>query len=169
MVRKVEVIPYDAAWVKKFLEERLQLLAILDANVVSIDHIGSTAIPDMPAKPVIDILISVIKINTVDAYNDKMVTFGYEIKGEFGIVGRRFFLKNVNGERSYHVHIFQHGNPELQRHIKFRDYMITHPAEAAQYAELKIKLAQLFPDNITAYCEGKNNFIKEIDQKSKIS
>jgi GrpB-like predicted nucleotidyltransferase (UPF0157 family) len=82
--------------------------------------------------------------------------------GEFGIPGRRYFSKG----RTHHIHSFEVGSPQIERHLAFRDYMITHSEAAQEYSELKIKLAQKYFDNIQAYMDGKDGFIKEIDLKA---
>jgi GrpB-like predicted nucleotidyltransferase (UPF0157 family) len=87
-------------------------------------------------------------------------------KGEFGIPGRRFFYKGSD-RRSHHLHIFQEGSPEIDRHLRFRDFMISHPKEAAEYAQLKRGLASRFRSDIDSYCHGKDAFIKEIDAKAE--
>lgn len=130
--------------------------------MVEIHHIGSTAIPGIKAKPVIDIMVVVEDINKVDSYNDKMRAIGYEPKGEFGIVNRRFFQKGGNN-RTYYVHIFQQGDKEIKRHLNFRDYMKTHPKQAQRYSQLKETLADKDPHDINKYNEGKNDIIVEID------
>jgi GrpB-like predicted nucleotidyltransferase (UPF0157 family) len=169
MVRKVEVVAHDPAWAERFQQAAQEIDDILGDEVVSIHHIGSTAIPGMPAKPIIDILIVVRDIERVDDYDDAMGGAGYEPRGENGIPGRRYF-RRVHWEpeelHTHHVHIFQEGNPQVQRHLDFRDYMMAHPHEARAYAEHKIDLASRFPTDIDAYIEGKDAFIKAIDEKA---
>jgi GrpB-like predicted nucleotidyltransferase (UPF0157 family) len=86
--------------------------------------------------------------------------------GEYGIPKRRFFSKGGDN-RTHHVHFYEKGNEEIVRHLVFRDYMIAHPEEAMKYSELKQTLAEKFPTNIAKYVEGKNNYIKAIDDKAK--
>lgn len=130
--------------------------------MIHVYHIGSTAIPTIKAKPVIDILVEVKNIQFVDRYNLKMKQLGYEALGENGIPQRRFFQKGGD-KRTNHVHIFEQGNKEIARHLTFRDYMIAHPEEALRYSQLKQTLAEKFPYNIEKYIEGKNDYIKEVD------
>jgi GrpB-like predicted nucleotidyltransferase (UPF0157 family) len=96
-----------------------------------------------------------------------MMRLGYQPKGEFGIPGRRFFIKGNDSARTHHVHVFQTGDPEVERHLGFRDYMIAHPQEAQAYHRLKEELAQKFPEDIESYIEGKDGFIKEMNRKAK--
>ncbi len=161
MVRKVRVVPYDSKWKTKFQEEAIVIQAILCDELVEIHHIGSTSIPGISAKPVIDILPVVKDIERVDAYNPQFIKAGYEPKGEFGLPGRRYFSKGLDGERTHHIHAYQLGNPEIERHLAFRDYMISHSDDALAYSILKERLARQFPFDIEAYMDGKDAFIKE--------
>jgi len=166
---KVEVVSYDPNWHGKF-EEESQIIALsLGENIVAIHHIGSTSIPHIYAKPIIDILLEVHAIAKVDEQSSAMVALGYEVMGEFGIPGRRYFRKeNKIGIRTHHVHTFEVGSPEITRHLAFRDYMIAHPVAAQQYSELKRQLAEQYPDDINGYMDGKDSFIKEMERKALV-
>jgi GrpB-like predicted nucleotidyltransferase (UPF0157 family) len=167
MARKIIVIPHDPHWSVLFQREADRLVQIMEVEIVAIHHFGSTAIPHIYAKPIIDILIEVHEIERVDELNEKMIGLGYLPKGEFGISGRRFFIKGDEENRTHHLHFYRTGHPEVERHLVFRDYMIVHPQEAEAYSRLKIELAQLFPTDIDGYNAGKTGFIKEIDRKAK--
>ncbi len=96
-----------------------------------------------------------------------MESLGYQVMGEFGMIGRRYFWQNnQEGIRTYHVHIFEVNLKQVERHLAFRDYMIYHPEDAHKYSELKRSLAQKYPTDIDSYMDGKDNFIKEIDRKA---
>ena len=96
-----------------------------------------------------------------------MESLGYEVMGEFGIPGRRYFRKdNKEGIRTHHVHTFAAGSDQVRRHLAFRDYVITHPQDAQRYSELKCSLAREYPTNIDGYMDGKDGFIREIDRKA---
>jgi GrpB-like predicted nucleotidyltransferase (UPF0157 family) len=169
MIRKVEVVPHNPHWHREFQNESAQVIVALGDNVIAIDHIGSTAIPAIYAKPIIDILVSVADVAKVDDRNASMQVLGYEIMGEYGITGRRFFRKdNESGIRTHHVHVFTVGSAQINRHLAFRDYMRVHPEEAQQYSDLKQRLAKQFPDDIEGYMDGKDEFIKAIDQKAAV-
>ena len=165
-VRIIEVVPYDPNWKKKYIEESSKIQDILNNEIVGIFHIGSTAIPGIHAKPVIDILIEVKDIENIDKYNEKLHELGYISKGEFGIEGRRFFLKGPY-DRTHHLHIFEKGDPEIIKHLNFRDYMIYHPETAKDYEKLKKDLSLKFRYDNEGYCNGKDEFIKDIDKKVK--
>lgn len=166
MARKVKVVPFTTNWARRYREAAEELCALLGDELLAVEHIGSTAIPNMSAKPIIDILVVVRNIEAVDAFNPAFEAAGYLPRGEYGIPGRRFFIRGSENQRTRHVHIFQQGSPQIERHLAFRDYMITHPEEAAAYAQLKETLAQRFPQDIDGYIAGKDAFIKEIDRRA---
>jgi len=166
-MKKVCVVDYKPSWLSNFEAEQKTLQHTFLDQAISINHIGSTSIPNLAAKPVIDILIEAKDINNVDELNNTLEALGYQAKGEFGMPGRRFFIKNdASGERSYQIHVFETGNKELHRHLTFRDYMRAHPEEAVVYGNLKKELAKEFPHDIHAYCCGKDAYIKGIDKKA---
>ena len=164
-MRKVEVVKHNPEWRNLFKAESQTISNILGQNIVGVHHIGSTAIPYIYAKPIIDLLVEVNNIEDIDRHNKDMKQIGYQAMGEFGINGRRYFRKdNASGIRTHHVHIFETSSPQVKRHIAFRDYMLAHPSDAKQYSDLKRKLAQQFPYDIESYMDGKDEFIKNIDR-----
>ncbi|WP_310487437.1 GrpB family protein [Chamaesiphon sp. VAR_69_metabat_338] len=167
MTRKVEVVPHDRNWQNLFKAESRQLSIAFGDNAIAIHHIGSTAIETIYAKPIIDILIEVKNLDRVDDLNPQIESLGYITMGEFGIVGRRFFRKDDNaGIRTHHIHTFEVGSPQIERHLAFRDYLRSHPEAARQYSELKQQLAQQYPTDIQNYMDGKADFIAEIDNQA---
>ncbi|BAY11354.1 GrpB family protein [Calothrix sp. NIES-2098] len=164
---KVEVVPHDPTWRIKFEHESKLVALALGENVIAIHHIGSTAIPYIYAKPIIDMLVEVKDIAKVEPQNSQMAVLGYIAMGEFGLPGRRFFRKHdENGKRTHHVHAFEANFSELQRHLAFRDYMIAHPEEAHIYSELKRQLAKQYPEDINGYMDGKDGFIKDREKRA---
>jgi GrpB-like predicted nucleotidyltransferase (UPF0157 family) len=158
----VVVVPYDPTWSSEFDTESQRILAALGDNVVSVHHIGSTAVPGIFAKPIIDMLLEVHDVVRLDGQTREMEDLGYEAVGEFGISGRRYFRKsNYLGVSTHHVHAFQGGSAEIERLVAFRDYMIAHPAEARAYSALKRELARAHPADKQAYVDGKDEFVKE--------
>jgi GrpB-like predicted nucleotidyltransferase (UPF0157 family) len=166
-MRKVEVVPHDPKWREAFEVESRFVADALGENVVDVHHIGSTAIPSICAKPIIDLLVEVKDIIRVDGQNSAMKSLGYEVMGEFGIPGRRFFRKdNRESVRTHHIHAFEVASVQVKRHLAFRDYMLAHPEDALKYSELKSALARKYPQNIDKYMDGKDGFIKEMDKKA---
>lgn len=115
-MRKVEVKPYNEQWLSMFEEEANKLHKIFGSEIIEIHHISSTSVNDLKAKPIIDIMPIVRNINQIDEFNTAMVAIGYESKGENGITGRRYFQKGGDNQ-IHHVHIYELGNPEFERHL----------------------------------------------------
>ena len=158
---EVRIVTYDLAWPERFHEEAASIASIFGGELLSIHHIGSTSIPGMSAKPIIDIMPVVRDISKVETFNGAMIERGYTPMGEYGIAGRRYFIKNP-GFRTHHVHSYQPDNPEVKWHLDFRDYLDAHSDEARQYAELKIALAERHRYDMEAYTVGKAAFIKAV-------
>lgn len=163
---KVEVVEYNKEWPILFRKEAQKIKSILGDELIDIYHIGSTAVENLKAKPIIDIMPVVRDITKIDAYNKEFESLGYEPKGEFGIVGRRYFRKGLE-IRTHQIHIFEISNSkDIERHLAVRDYLRTHPQDAIEYGQLKSKLAALHPSDIEAYCDGKDAFVKKLERKA---
>ncbi|WP_439021667.1 GrpB family protein [Bacillus thuringiensis] len=165
-MRKIVVVPYENHWGEKFQIEAKRLKSAMP-ETVKIHHIGSTSVPGLAAKPIIDMIMEVESIDRVDRWNERFIELGYIVKGENGISGRRFFIHGTEEKRSYHLHVFEKGNPEIVRHLAFRDYMMAHCEEAEAYATLKKELAEKYTYDGTQYTEGKNEFVRNVDEKAK--
>jgi len=166
---RVVVVEHDPAWRDEFEEESQRIARVLGDRVLRLHHIGSTAIPGIFAKPVIDLLMEVENIVELDANSGAMEGLGYESMGEFGIPGRRYFRRNnAVGDRTHQVHAFESRSPEIIRHLAFRDYMIAHWSEAQAYGDLKRNLAREFPEDIQGYMKGKDPFIKEHEARALV-
>ncbi|GGA80319.1 GrpB family protein [Ornithinibacillus halotolerans] len=166
-MRKVEVHPYNENWPHLFAEEAKKLKHIFGDEVIVIHHIGSTSVPGLKAKPIIDIMPVVRNIDEVDKFNHEMEAIGYEPKGENGIPKRRYFRKGGD-MRTHHVHIFQVGSDDIDRHIAFRDYLRMHETDKQRYGDLKEKLSQQFPLDMESYINGKDQLVKEIEEKALV-
>ncbi len=167
-MRRIEVVPYNPEWAKMFEEEALRIANALGENCLAVHHIGSTSIPGICAKPIIDFLVEVKAIEVVDACNDEMIKLGYTPRGEFGLIGRRYFPRIIveSEQHTHHVHVYQRGHPDVLRHLVFRDYMRAHPDDARAYGNLKARLAQQFPNDPEAYMDGKDAFVKAMERKA---
>lgn len=163
---EIELAPFSPEWEALFKAESKNLSQVLGENLVDIHHIGSTAIPGMIAKPIIDILPVVKDIQEVDRLTSSLEALGYEAKGEFGMPGRCFFIKKQNGKRLFNVHIFEDGHKDIERHLRFRDYVRTHPDVAQSYSKLKQNLVKSSPDDMEKYCWGKEDFVKAVELKA---
>lgn len=163
---KVEVVSHKDDWTRKFLVEKEKLEEKVGGMVVKIFHIGSTSVENLKAKPIIDILLLVEDINKLDNYRDKFEALGYEVMGEYGIKDRRFYRKGKE-KRTYHIHAFQYDNlKEIERHLLFRDYLRAHEDIKKEYGNLKEKLAEKYPEDIDSYCDGKDKYVKKIEEEA---
>lgn len=165
-MRKIVVVPHENHWSEKFQMEAKRLKSAMP-ETVKIYHIGSTSVPGLAAKPIIDMIMEVENIERVDGWNERFIELGYIVKGENGISRRRYFIHGTEEKRSYHLHVFEKGNPEIVRHLAFRDYMMAHCEEAEAYATLKKELAEKYTNDGALYTEGKNEFVRNVDEKAK--
>lgn len=163
-MRTIVLVNYDPEWEALFKQEVSIVREILGDELVAAHHIGSTAIPGLKAKPIIDILLEVKSIHSVEKYNKQFQSIGYEAKGEYGIKGRRFFQRGAD-ERTHHVHVFEKGSPEVSRHVKFRDYLKENKEKVKEYEKLKVALAEKNPCDPESYAKGKNEFIRLVGQE----
>ncbi len=164
MKRSVTVVPYNAEWKRRYQEETDRLSAALQSHIIAMHHIGSTAIPGILAKPIIDILVEVYQIEVIDTLTEQMEAHGYRAHGEHGIAGRRFFSRDTAAVRTHHIHVFQSGHPDIARLIGFRDYIRSHPDAAQRYSHLKQQLARQFANDSECYTEAKTDFIRSIER-----
>ena len=161
--RTIELVVYDPRWAAIADAEAARLKAVLGELIVAVHHIGSTSIPGIRAKPIVDLVPVVSNMNELDVRADKVRAMGYEWRGEYGIAGRRFCpLTDQNtGERVFHAHFFVQGWVEIERHLAFRDYLRCHEGEARAYESQKLAAVALHPDDGTAYTNAKAPWIKD--------
>ncbi len=155
-------------WTHEFSREAEQLRPAFGALLIELHHVGSTAVPAILAKPVIDILAIVSDVHALDA--QRFETLGYEVMGEFGLPGRRYFRKDdAAGVRTHHVHAYApESSSEIERLLNFRDYLRAHPATARAYSDLKQALVEQCRDDMRCYSDGKTAFIREVEQRAAI-
>jgi GrpB-like predicted nucleotidyltransferase (UPF0157 family) len=159
---KVRLSEFSEDWIRLFHEEVNFLKTIFNDEIVRFEHFGSTSVPGMKAKPVIDMMCIVKNISEVDLFNEKMRSLGYDVAGEWGIPGRRLFRKGGEN-RTHHIHFYEINNPQIERHLVFRDYLRTHPKEVVRYSRFKEELAQRF-ENTSEYSPAKKAFVMEMEQ-----
>lgn len=162
MARRVEVVEHRSEWAGMYEREARTISRILSGQILRLHHIGSTAIRGIYAKPIIDMMGEVRQISVVDGLNERMLEVGYRPMGEYGIKGRRFFIKGSDEARIVHLHLFQQGSAEIEKHLAFRDYLRVNPDVALQYSHLKRQLAAKHTYDIQAYMDGKDGFIRQI-------
>lgn len=161
--------PHDPSWAAAFATEKLALAKALGPDALEVHHFGSTAIPGILAKPILDILVACTCLQAVDTRNAQMQQLGYEALGAFGLPGRRYFRKlGVNGQRSHHVQIYATGTPvgitALRRHLAFRNYLRAHPHIASEYSALKANIIANGPVSTAAYCDAKDSFVSATER-----
>jgi GrpB-like predicted nucleotidyltransferase (UPF0157 family) len=161
----VRLEPYSEEWKQLFEQEKAILLAVLeddivDGHILDIQHVGSTSIPGMPAKPIIDIAIAVQDFEEARRCVPKLESLGYEYRGENGIPRRHYF--NKGDPRTHHLHMNEISSADWRNMLAFRDYLIAHPQAAQEYASLKLRLAQQYPQDRMAYLDAKAPFITRI-------
>ncbi|MCT4792445.1 MULTISPECIES: GrpB family protein [Exiguobacterium] len=164
-MRQVIVTPYQTSWPEAFEQEADRLRAIFGDRLLAVHHIGSTSVPGLSAKPILDILPVVDSLDGIEAFDAAMEQIGYEAKGEFGMPGRRYYRKGGDN-RTHHIHLYVDGNPEIMRHVVFRDYLRQHPEEVEAYSTIKERLAHQYPEDISAYIAGKDSFVKTMEQRA---
>jgi GrpB-like predicted nucleotidyltransferase (UPF0157 family) len=157
----VKLVAHTTDWDRLFQEERARLQAAVGDRILDIQHVGSTSIPGIVAKPILDIAIAIERFEEAFACVDPIQRIGYEYAGENGIPRRRYFVKR-NPATTHHVHMLEIASPEWANHLLFRDYLIGHPKAATEYAALKLKLAEAFPRDRDAYTDGKAAFIQHV-------
>jgi GrpB-like predicted nucleotidyltransferase (UPF0157 family) len=167
---QVEIVPYDPRWPDLFAREKAHLLAVLPGDVVRrIEHFGSTAVPNLPAKPIVDMLIEVSALDAVKACVVPVLeSEGYDYiwrptSGDDVPPWYAWFIKrdSSSGVRTHHIHMVEADFPQWES-LAFRDYLRAHPDAGAEYAALKRRLASEFPNDRTAYTVGKTDFIARI-------
>ena len=162
--RTVVLWPYDPRWPDWYRREAALLSSVLGASLREMHHVGSTAVPGLVSKPVIDILVVVDRIEDFEPLRNALAAAGFEWKGENGIAGRRYFTK-VSPESPMelvHVHAYAGGHPDVRAQLLFRDYLRAHPEVAERYAELKESARQRFANDRIGYTDAKAPFIRAI-------
>lgn len=162
---KVTLLPHSPQWEGFYERERQQLELAIGDFVIHIQHVGSTSISGIVAKPIIDIGIAVKNFEAAVVCVGPMETLGYEYRGQDGIPRRHYFVKGQ--PRTHHVHMVELASTEWVALVSFRDYLRTHPEVADKYAQLKHGLAKQFANDRDAYQRAKASFIAEVIARAK--
>ena len=157
----VIVADYDPLWEQTFAILRDRLAARLGDLAVAIEHVGSTAVPGLAAKPIVDIDVVLRTETDLPAAAVALAKLGYEFIGDLGIAGREAFRAPA-GDPQHNLYVCAAGAIELQRHLTFRDALRADPALANEYAELKRELAERYRDDRDTYTEGKTPFVTRV-------
>ena len=164
ITEEVRLAPHDARWVGQFEIERDRLLDLLPGQFAAIEHIGSTAVPMLAAKPVIDLLAGVGNIGEADALLDFLCSHGYSTSAEFNatLPDRRWLMRHDAGRRTHHLHLAVFGGELWLEWLQFRDLLRADPEIAARYGHLKHDLAARHHHDREAYTRAKSAFIDEV-------
>jgi GrpB-like predicted nucleotidyltransferase (UPF0157 family) len=160
----IELVPHRPEWTQMARSECARLKDALGDLLVTVHHIGSTAIPDIMAKPIVDLIPVVTSVEMLDRAAQQIEALGYEYLGEFGLPGRRYcrLIDPATGKRTFQLHCYQPDAAEFPRHLAFRDYLRAHLAIAKEYEDEKLRAAALYPDDVLAYNGAKNDWIQRI-------
>jgi GrpB-like predicted nucleotidyltransferase (UPF0157 family) len=162
-VQPVIIVPYRKSWKWKYRIEAFRLWCSIGKVTTHIRHIGSTSVPGLAAKPIVDILIGIRNLQDTPFLVRRLSRLGYHYYQEYeeGLPERRYFDR-----RGYHLHIVETDSYFFRRHVAFRDYLRSHPETAAEYAALKIKLAGQFSTDREGYTNAKTEFIQSVERKA---
>ena len=169
MSDSVVIAPYNPAWPARFEAERARLADVFRGAPAVIEHIGSTAVPGLAAKPVLDIMVGVSALSVVEARVPELEALGYEYVPDFEaeLPERRYFRKQRGGERTHHVHCVVRGGEFWRSHLLFRDYLRGHDGVAAEYHALKLALAARHRSDRAAYTDAKGRFIQAALERAR--
>ena len=152
---------YDPRWAQEFAREELILRRALDALVSGIEHIGSTAVPGLAAKPVLDIAVALQDPSTFVEARHRLAVCGYEYRGDLGSEGGHVFTRGPETARTHYLHLQEAGSTQWRHYLAFRDMLRNDPVKRDEYAALKRDLALRFPNVRRSYLVGKATFIRE--------
>lgn len=164
--RRYEVVPYDANWPRQF-ESAASKLRVVFGPSVDIQHIGSTAVPGMDGKPVIDILVLVDDVSITGTHREEMESLGYTYAGEFVMPGAILFRK-MNGDTLLsNVHIFERNHPHVREMLRLRDYLRDNPGEVKAYSDLKRDLYTKFKSDYAEYRKHKDEYMADLKKRAE--
>jgi GrpB-like predicted nucleotidyltransferase (UPF0157 family) len=159
--------PHDPDWAGTAARESARIAAAVGPSMIRVEHIGSTAIPGIAAKPTIDLMPVVRGASDLDACRAPMEALGYRWRGKFGIPGRRYSVLEKNGKRLFHVHIYAAGDGNIAKQLLFRDYLRAHRDEALAYEAIKREAAAAHPSDSMAYNDHKSAWILACQQRAR--
>jgi GrpB-like predicted nucleotidyltransferase (UPF0157 family) len=168
---RIVIYDYDPTWPMKFAEERDQLLQAVGSALVTIEHVGSTAVPGLAAKPIIDLLLGVRSLPEARrTLPGPLTNLGYRqmVEYEAWLPGELLFRRGMPGPWTHHVHVVEPQAERWEEHIAIRDYLRRHGDVAAAYGELKKALAVVFDDDIARFREGKRPFLEAVMVKARL-
>lgn len=169
-MRTIVVEPYNPKWVEEFEKIKNTIVPVICEDIISIEHVGSTSVAGLWAKPVIDIDV-VIDDEKLPVIIQKLATIGYVYQGDLGVIGREAFGYNDEDKpllMKHHLYVCHKNNAELKRHIALRDFLRMNPEYCERYSSIKIEMAKKYPHDIDSYIKGKEPVVLEIYDKCGI-
>lgn len=163
-----QVVPYDPAWKTEFSRLKAWMLEIAGDLIIAAEHVGSTSVEGLSAKPIIDIDLVMDSYAIFPEIVERLRQYGYEHQGNLGIEGREAFKRDREDPfMKYHLYVCPKDGKGYLEHIAFRDYLRSHPEARLKYEEVKIRLAEQFRNDIDSYCNGKTEVVHSILEKSR--
>lgn len=166
---KITIAEYNPNWADMFEQEKQLLTNLIGEPLQEIEHIGSTSVPNLPAKPIIDIMVGLKDFQIADLVVLKLIEKGYKYFPQYEdeMPDRRFFKKIIEGQTISHIHMVELADKFWQRHLLFRDYLRTNPDTAQQYTQLKNDLSKQDWPSSNDYADAKTDFIRKIEKQAK--
>lgn len=167
MEKTIVIKKYTPNWTLQFTKEQKIIKNIMGDAAIAIEHIGSTSVAGLSAKPILDMMVGVRNLNDIDVFIEPLKTIEYEHVFHKEFPNRRFFRKGLWRAGTHHLHIYQYGSEEWNHNLLFRDYLRSHPNVRQQYEQLKKELANKHRFDRVAYTNAKAPFILDIIKKAK--
>jgi GrpB-like predicted nucleotidyltransferase (UPF0157 family) len=162
----IRIVEYDSAWPIAASQELGRIRAAVGPTAVRLEHVGSTSVPGLAAKPILDLQLSVASIEPTAAYADPLEDLGYLFAPDPGSPDFHFFGKPAERPRSHHVHVCEAGSEHEFRHLAVRDFLRTDSAEVAKYAALKREIAPKHPQDRLAYIDAKEDYLTDLEARA---
>lgn len=165
----IELVEYDPEWVDEYDERRREMLDAVGEHLDAVAHVGSTAVPGLAAKPIIDVMALAESPAVLDACVEGLVDLGWEYAPEFEeeVPNRRYFRRTDGERHTHHLHVVDGSAGWWERHVAFRDYLREHPDVAAEYEAVKREAAEAHRWSVDEYTGAKTEFVREIEEQAK--
>lgn len=163
----VQLAEHDPEWERLFEAEAERLHSALGERVITIEHVGSTAIEGVAAKPIIDLLVVVEELGDETVWTGRLGEHGYTLRPNDGVEDRLFYAKGPEDDRTHYLSVTDRGSDTHVDQLAFRDYLREHPETAREYSQLKRELAARFPDDRASYTERKSSFVEQIVEEAR--